>query len=49
MLAWNVTRDRRVQQAHLIWFAVTILFAVVVNMLCGTPWWHATAKHIMAV
>jgi hypothetical protein len=49
MLAWDVIRNRSVHQAYWIWFAVTIPCAVVVNMLWNTPWWHATAKHIMGV
>jgi hypothetical protein len=49
MLAWDVIRNRSVHQAYWIWFAVTIPFAVVVNLLWGTPAWHAAAKHIMGV
>jgi hypothetical protein len=49
MLAWDVIRNRSVHQAYWIWFAITIPFAVVVNLLWDTPGWHATATHIMGV
>jgi hypothetical protein len=49
MLAWDVIRNRNVHQAYWIWFAVTIPFAVIVNLLWDTPVWHATARQIMGV
>ncbi len=49
MLLWDLIRNRRLHEAYWIWFAVTIPFAVAVNMLWDTPWWHSTAKHIMGV
>lgn len=49
MLAWDVIRNRSLHQAYWIWFAVTIPFGVVVNLLWDTPGWHAAAKHIMGV
>ena len=49
MLAWDVIRNRSVHQAYLIWFAVTIPFAVAVNLLWDTPMWHVTARQIMGV
>ena len=49
MLVWDVVRNRSVHRAYWIWFAVTIPFAVVVNLLWDTPAWHATARQIMGV
>jgi len=49
MLAWDVIRNRSIHRAYWIWFAVTVPFAVIVNALWDTPWWHAAVKHIMGV
>jgi hypothetical protein len=49
LLVWDVVRNRRLHEAYWIWFAVTIPFAVVVNALWDTPWWHTTARHILGV
>ncbi|HKU70785.1 MAG TPA: hypothetical protein VJQ51_08100 [Burkholderiales bacterium] len=49
MLVWDLVRNRRLHEAYVIWFAVTIPFAVVVNLLWDTPWWHATAERILGV
>ncbi len=49
MLVWDVIRNHSLHRAYWIWFAVTIPFAVIVNLLWDTPAWHATAKQIMGV
>jgi hypothetical protein len=49
MLAWDVIRNHRVHVAYWIWAAVVLPTTVFVNMVWDTPWWHATAKHIMGV
>lgn len=49
MLAWDVIRNRSVHRAYWIWFAITIPFAVAVNLLWDTPAWHAAARQIMGV
>lgn len=49
MFAWDVIRNRRIHEAYWIWLAVYLPFAVVVNALWDTPWWHATARQIMGV
>ena len=49
MLVWDVVRNHSVHRAYWIWFAVTIPFAIAVNLLWDTPAWHATARHIMGV
>lgn len=49
MLVWDLIRNRTLHQAYWIWFAVTIPFALVVNLLWDTPAWHATARHILGV
>ena len=49
MLVWDVIRNRSLHRAYWIWFAVTLPFAAVVNLLWDTPAWHATARQIMGV
>jgi hypothetical protein len=49
MLVWDVARNHSLHRAYWIWFAVTIPFALVVNLLWDTPAWHATARQIMGV
>jgi hypothetical protein len=49
MLVWDVVRNHSLHRAYWIWFAVTVPFAVVVNLLWDTPAWHATARQIMGV
>jgi hypothetical protein len=49
MLVWDVVRNHSLHRAYWIWFAVTIPFAVAVNLLWDTPAWHATARQIMGV
>ena len=49
MVIWDLVRNRQVHQAYWIWLAVNLPFAVAVHGLWDTPWWHATARQIMAV
>ena len=49
MLVWDVIRNHSLHRAYWIWFAVTLPFAAVVNLLWDTPAWHATAKQVMGV
>jgi hypothetical protein len=49
MMAWDVIRNHTLHRAYWIWFAVTIPAAIFVNAAWDTPWWHATARHIMGV
>jgi len=49
MLVWDVVRNGYLHRAWVVWFAVTIPCAVMVNILWDTPWWHATARAIMGV
>lgn len=49
MFAWDVIRNRRVHEAYWIWLAVYVPASVLINFLWDTPWWHATARHIMGV
>jgi len=49
MFAWDVIRNRRVHEAYWVWLAIYVPASVIVNMLWDTPWWHATARHIMGV
>ena len=49
MFLWDVTRNRSVHPAYLIWLAVCLPFAIAVNGLWDTDWWHQTAKQLMGV
>jgi hypothetical protein len=49
MFVWDVWRNRSVHPAYWIWLAFFLPLATVVNMLWDTPWWHATARHMMGV
>lgn len=49
MLAWDLFRNRTLHPAYLIFFAISLPFALTVYQLWDTPWWHATARKIMGV
>lgn len=49
MFAWDVVRNQRVHEAYKVWLGIYLPVAVAVAMLWNTPWWHATAQHIMGV
>jgi len=49
MLAWDVIRNQGIHRAYWIWLPIYAAASVVVNLLWDTPWWHATARHIMGV
>jgi hypothetical protein len=49
MFAWDVIRNRRVHEAYWIWLAFYLPLSVLINLAWDTPWWHATARHIMGV
>lgn len=49
MFAWDVVRNRRVHEAYWIWLAICLPFALLVNALWDTPWWHATARQLLGV
>jgi hypothetical protein len=49
MLVWDLVRNRTVHPAYLIWLAVALGPTLAVHALWNTPWWHATAPHLMGV
>jgi hypothetical protein len=49
LFVWDVVRNKRVHEAYWIWLAINLPVALVVYNLWDTPWWHATARHIMGV
>jgi hypothetical protein len=49
MFAWDVVRNRRVHEAYWIWLALWLPFAVLVNALWDTAWWHSAARQLLAV
>jgi hypothetical protein len=49
LFAWDVIRNRRVHEAYLVWFAIYAPASLIMYRLWDTPFWHATARHIMGV
>ena len=49
MLVWDLVRNRGLHKAYWIWLGLFLPFAVAVNLLWDTAWWHGTAKVIMGV
>lgn len=49
MFIWDLTRNRGLHRAYLIFAAFYMPLTVVVHGLWDTPWWHAAARHIMGV
>jgi hypothetical protein len=49
MFLWDVTRNRSIHPAYVIWLAVNLPFAIAVHGLWDTPSWHHTARQIMGV
>ena len=49
MFLWDVVRNRAVHPAYVIWLAVCLPFAILLNGLWDTAWWHQTARQIMGV
>jgi len=49
LFAWDVIRNRRVNSAYLVWFAIYAPVSLLMYRLWDTPFWHATARGIMGV
>lgn len=49
LFAWDVIRNKRVHEAYIVWAAIYLPTALLINHLWDTPWWHATARLIMGV
>jgi len=49
MFVWDVTRNRGVHRAWLIWLGVSLPFTLALHGLWGTAWWHAAARGLMGV
>jgi hypothetical protein len=49
LFVWDVIRNRRVHEAYLVWAAIYLPASLLMYRLWDTPWWHATAQHIMGV
>ena len=48
MFVWDVIRNRGVHRAYWIFLAIWLPFTIAVHMLWDTPWWHATARALIA-
>jgi len=49
LFVWDVVRNHRIHRGWAIWAAFYVPCCVVANILWDTPFWHATARHIMGV
>jgi hypothetical protein len=49
LFAWDVIRNRRVHEAYVVWLAIYVPASLLMYRLWDTPFWHATARHIMGV
>ena len=49
LFLWDVIRNRRIHRAWLIWAAFYVPCSALVYSIWNTPFWHATARHIMGV
>jgi hypothetical protein len=49
MFGWDLIRNRSVHRAYLIWAMWYLPITAAYYALLDTPWWHATARHIMGV
>lgn len=49
MFVWDVIRNRTVHSAYLIWVAVSLPFAIAMNVLWRSVWWHSAARWLMGV
>jgi hypothetical protein len=49
LFAWDAIRNRRVNSAYLVWFAIYAPASLLMYRLWDTPFWHATARGIMGV
>jgi hypothetical protein len=47
MFIYDLIRHKRIQRAYVIWFAISLPFAIAVHALWASPWWMATAPKIM--
>jgi hypothetical protein len=49
LFVWDVIRNRRVHEAYIVWATIYLPASLLIFKLWDTPWWHATARHIMGV
>ncbi|HWU54864.1 MAG TPA: hypothetical protein VN175_05130 [Rhizomicrobium sp.] len=49
MFLWDLIRNRGLHRAYFIWASIYFPVMATVHTLWDTPWWHATARHIMGV
>lgn len=49
MLAWDLARNRYLHRAYWIWLALFLPFAIAVQGLWDTVWWHGAARAMMGV
>lgn len=49
LFVWDLARNRGLHRAYLCFAILYIPLTAVVYSVWNTPWWHATARHIMGV
>lgn len=48
MFIWDISRNGFVHKAYLIWFGISLPFAIALHALWNTPMWHETARGLLA-
>lgn len=49
LFIWDLARNHGLHRAYLLFAVLYIPLTAVVYSVWNTPWWHATARHIMGV
>lgn len=49
LIVWDVIRNGRVHRAYWVMLAVYVPTNALIFWVWDTPWWHATARHLMGV
>jgi hypothetical protein len=47
MIGWDLYRQKRLHRAYLIWLALLVPAAIVMNILWGTSWWLETGPKLV--
>jgi hypothetical protein len=48
MLLWDIVRNRSIHRAYWIWLGIALPVVATLHLLWDTPWWHATARQMLA-
>ena len=48
MIAWDIIRNQSVHRAYWIWIVIYAAASAIVRLCWDQPWWHSTARGILA-